>query len=255
MQSASAGSNFSAETGTASSARQLYLQLYGFRQRLLANCRGGNRAQSLTKPRCPGPRLRAALLPTIYIERCTGLGCSNFSQIASVSGSTLTYTDTTISSGTVYNYRVRAEDTSGTFSPYSTVQALSPIVPYVVSSFSATPIRTLSWNPSAESGGTISQYSIERCTGRRLLQLLPDCDYYEHVLYGYFRSGGDDVQLPCKSSRRQWFLRSVLGSGDSQHSSLLRQFGATAGITAEAQLRLPTRTPLERIPTGCCLST
>ena len=100
-----------------------------------------------------------------YIERCTGLGCSNFSQIASVSGSTLTYTDTTISSGTVYNYRVRAQNSGGTYSPYSTVQVLSPIIPYVVSSLTATPARTLAWNASAESGGSISQYSIERCTG------------------------------------------------------------------------------------------
>ncbi len=105
------------------------------------------------------------IIANYYIERCTGLGCSNFSQIASVSGSTLTYTDTTISSGTVYNYRVRAQNSSGTFSPYSNVQALSPIMPYVVSSFAATPARMLSWNASAESGGSISQYSIERCTG------------------------------------------------------------------------------------------
>ena len=58
-----------------------------------------------------------------------------------------------------------------------------------------------------------------------LLQLFPDCDYFEHVLHRYFRSGGDDVQLPCKSARRQQFLRSVLGSGDGQHSGLLRQRG------------------------------
>ena len=37
--------------------------------------------------------------------------------------------------------------------------------PRVVSSFAATPARTLNWNASTESGGLISQYSIERCTG------------------------------------------------------------------------------------------
>jgi hypothetical protein len=106
-----------------------------------------------------------APIANYYIERCAGLGCSNFAQIASVSGSTLTYTDTPITSGTIYNYRVRAEDTGGLYSGYSSVIPVSPIIPQVVSSLVATPIRTLSWNPSAESGGSISSYSIERCTG------------------------------------------------------------------------------------------
>jgi hypothetical protein len=106
-----------------------------------------------------------APIANYLIERCTGLNCSNFAQVGSVSGSTLTYTDTSIASGTVYNYRVRAEDTAGLFSGYSNVVPVSPIIPQIVSSLVATPIRTLSWNPSAENGGSISSYSIERCTG------------------------------------------------------------------------------------------
>jgi hypothetical protein len=100
-----------------------------------------------------------------FIERCTGLGCSNFIQIATVSGSTLTYTDTSISAGTTYNYRVRAENSGGIFSSYSNIQTTSAIVPTIVSSLSATSLKALSWNASVESAGSISQYSIERCAG------------------------------------------------------------------------------------------
>ena len=84
--------------------------------------------------------------------------------IASVTGSVLTYTDTSLSAGTVYYYRVRAVS-GAVFSSLSNVQAVSPIIPQVVSSFTATPARMLSWNAAADSGGSISQYSIERCTG------------------------------------------------------------------------------------------
>lgn len=164
VQSASAGTNFSAETGKASSAGSYTSSFTAsnsdFWQTVVAAI-----APKPTEAALSWTASTGGTIANYYIERCTGLGCSNFSQIASVSGSTLTYTDATISSGTVYNYRVRAQSSGGTYSPYSTVQVLSPIIPYVVSSLTATPARTLAWNASAESGGSISQYSIERCTG------------------------------------------------------------------------------------------
>jgi hypothetical protein len=56
----------------------------------------------------------------ILIERCTGTApnCltapqSGFSQIASTAAHATTYTDTTVSSGTMYTYRVRATNASG----------------------------------------------------------------------------------------------------------------------------------------------
>jgi hypothetical protein len=160
---ASTGGNFSAEIGTASSPGSYASSFTG----------APDRWQSVLTAVAPKPNesvlswaaSTGGIVANYYIERCAGLSCSNFSQIGSVSSSTLTYTDTTISSGTVYNYRVRAESSSATYSPYSNVQAVTPIIPYIVSSFIATPARTLSWNPSTESGGSVSQYSIERCTG------------------------------------------------------------------------------------------
>ena len=164
VQSASAGTNFSAETGTASSAGSYTSSFTAsnsdFWQTVVAAI-----APKATEAALSWTASTGGTIANYYIERCTGLGCSSFSQIASVSSSALTYTDTTISSGTVYNYRVRAQNSEGTYSPYSTVQVVSPIIPYVVSSLTATPARTLAWNASAESGGSISEYSIERCTG------------------------------------------------------------------------------------------
>ncbi|MGA9673360.1 MAG: IPT/TIG domain-containing protein [Terracidiphilus sp.] len=164
-QSASTGLNFSAETKAASAAGNYASSFTAsnsdFWQTVVAAIAPIPNESNLSWTASVG-----GPIANYFVERCAGLGCSNFSQIASVSGSTLAFTDTSIAPGTVYNYRVRAENTGGVFSGYSNLQAVSPIMPYVVSSFAATPIRTLSWNPSAESGGSISQYSIERCTGQ-----------------------------------------------------------------------------------------
>jgi hypothetical protein len=163
-QSASTGLNFSAETGAAPVAgnynSNFTASVSDFWQTVVAAVAPQPNQSNLSWTASVG-----GPISNYYIERCGGLGCSNFSQIASISGSTLTFTDTSIASGTIYNYRVRAENTGGLYSSYSSVGAISPIIPYVVSSLVATPIRTLSWNASAESGGSISQYSIERCTG------------------------------------------------------------------------------------------
>jgi len=163
-QAASTGLNFSAETATATSIGSYsssFTASFGdFWQSVIAAIAPNPNETVLSWTASTGD-----VIASYYIERCAGLGCSNFIQIGSVSAPALTYTDATISSGTIYNYRVRAQSSSGTYSAYSTVQALSPIIPYVVSSFVATPTRALAWNASAESGGSISQYSIERCAG------------------------------------------------------------------------------------------
>ena len=62
------------------------------------------------------------------IERCQGSGCTNFAQIGTASGTS--YKDTSVSSNTTYNYRVRATDAAGNLSPYSnTAPATTPAAP------------------------------------------------------------------------------------------------------------------------------
>jgi hypothetical protein len=59
------------------------------------------------------------------IERCQGSGCSNFSQIATTTGSTTSYSDTSLTANTGYSYRVRATDAAGNTSPYSNTATIT----------------------------------------------------------------------------------------------------------------------------------
>ena len=53
------------------------------------------------------------------IERCQGVGCSNFTQVNT--SATTTFADNGLSVGTSYSYQVRAIDAAGNLSPYSNV--------------------------------------------------------------------------------------------------------------------------------------
>src|SRR6266545_1895796 len=54
------------------------------------------------------------------IERCQGAGCATFTQIAGPIV-VVTYIDTGVTGGLSYSYRVRAVDSAGDLSSYSTV--------------------------------------------------------------------------------------------------------------------------------------
>jgi Fibronectin type III domain len=57
---------------------------------------------------------------SVEIERCRGLICTNFTQIAIVAGTATTYTDSGLAATATYRYRVRAHNSAGD-SPYSNV--------------------------------------------------------------------------------------------------------------------------------------
>jgi len=103
------------------------------------------------------------------IERCQGSGCSSFAQVAT--SATTTFNDTGLLAGTTYSYRVRATDAASNFSPYSTTAtaatpAATPTAPSSLTATAAGPVQiNLTWTASTETGGTISQYLIERCAG------------------------------------------------------------------------------------------
>jgi chitodextrinase len=62
-----------------------------------------------------------------FVERCEGVSCTNFAQIATVSGSTTTYTDSGVTADASYAYRVRATDAAGNLSGYSTSTSDTPL--------------------------------------------------------------------------------------------------------------------------------
>lgn len=55
------------------------------------------------------------------VERCQEAGCIEFVEIAQPTGTT--FSDTALSAGTTYRYRVRAVDGAGNFSGYSNTAA------------------------------------------------------------------------------------------------------------------------------------
>ena len=105
------------------------------------------------------------------VERCTGLACDAFIQIATTSGTT--YNDTRLAATTSYSYRVRARDAAGNRGPYSNVAtavtlALDTTPPTAPSNLLPTVggnDRTrLTWTPSVDDVG-VKVYLVERCKG------------------------------------------------------------------------------------------
>jgi fibronectin type 3 domain-containing protein len=99
------------------------------------------------------------------IERCTGAGCTNFTQIAQVGANVRAYSNTGLTANTTYNYRVRATD-GQTYSPYSftagaTTSGALPAAPtsLTAAAVSATEIN-LSWVDNATNE---INYKVERC--------------------------------------------------------------------------------------------
>jgi hypothetical protein len=55
------------------------------------------------------------------IERCTGSGCTNFAQIATVGANVRSYNNTGLNKNTTYTYRVRAYNAAGNSTYSNTV--------------------------------------------------------------------------------------------------------------------------------------
>jgi hypothetical protein len=103
------------------------------------------------------------------IERCQGPGCSNFVQVGTASS--VTFADGSLTGSTTYSYRVRAKDSVGNTGPYSNIATASTAAPTLTApanlaatSASSSQIN-LTWSAATETGGTISQYLVERCQG------------------------------------------------------------------------------------------
>ncbi|GAC1617352.1 MAG: hypothetical protein PVS2B2_20640 [Candidatus Acidiferrum sp.] len=106
------------------------------------------------------------------LERCQGAGCSNFTQIASPTATTLN--DTGLTASTSYSYRVRATDAAGNLSSYSNVatavtasvaDTTPPTAPTNLAAVAASSSQiNLSWRASTDNVG-VTGYKVERCQG------------------------------------------------------------------------------------------
>ncbi len=102
------------------------------------------------------------------IERCSGTGCTAFTQIAAVGSNVTTYTNSSLSASTAYTYRVRAYNIAGDsgYSNTASVTTLAPppapTAPSALGAISGKLQVTLSWTDNAT---TESGFAIERCAG------------------------------------------------------------------------------------------
>ena len=103
------------------------------------------------------------------IERCTGVECVDFAQIATVGANITSYSNAGLTASTSYSYRVRAYNTAGDSDYSNTITAATQAAPalpaaptnLVAAAFSKSQIN-LTWtdNSNNETG-----FRIERCKG------------------------------------------------------------------------------------------
>jgi hypothetical protein len=103
------------------------------------------------------------------IERCSGVGCSDFTQIATTGANVTSYANTGLTASTSYSYRVRATNGAGDSDYSNTASATTPAAPAIpaaptnlVATAASKSQINLSWtdNASNETG-----FRIERCKG------------------------------------------------------------------------------------------
>src|SRR5579864_726869 len=103
------------------------------------------------------------------IERCSGVGCIVFAQVATTTGTT--FNDVCLALNTSYSYRVRALDTIGNWGPYSPIATAampSTTSPSPPTNVTAAPTDShdvqVSWTASTDSL-PVSSYTLQRCQG------------------------------------------------------------------------------------------
>jgi chitodextrinase len=113
------------------------------------------------------------------VERCAGSGCTAFAQIDQPTS--ITYIDSGLTASTTYSYRVRAIDTAGNLSGYSSVVSATtpatdgggggggdtqaPTAPLSLTAGSTSGAAiTLNWGASTDNVG-VTGYLIEQCMG------------------------------------------------------------------------------------------
>jgi chitodextrinase len=104
------------------------------------------------------------------VERCQGVACTAFAQIATVAGTT--YSNTGLAANTSYSYRVRATDAAANLGPYSNVSSATtlpdtspPTAPELLTAIAVSGSQIkLIWAASTDNV-EVTGYVVERCHG------------------------------------------------------------------------------------------
>ena len=153
------------------------------------------------------------------IERCTGAGCSNFTQIATVGANVTSYSNTGLAASTSYSYRVRAYNGGGDSAYSNTASATtqaSTSPPAAPSNLTALAVSSsqinLTWvdNASNETG-----FKIERCTGIKCTNFAQIATTEANVT-----SFSNTGLLPKTTYRYR--VQAYNASGDSAYSNLVK---------------------------------
>ncbi|MGZ5347505.1 MAG: LamG-like jellyroll fold domain-containing protein, partial [Solirubrobacterales bacterium] len=146
------------------------------------------------------------------VERCQGASCTNFVQIATPPGTT--FSNTGLTAGTTYRYRVRAIDAAGNLGGYSPVATATtaaigdttpPTAPSgVTATASGSTTINLAWTASTDNVG-VTSYRVERCQGA-------SCTNFAQVATPSATSHSDTGLAP--SSTYRYRVRAVDASGN-----------------------------------------
>lgn len=176
------------------------------------------------------------------VERCQGSSCTNFSQIGTPS--TTSYSDTGLTAGTAYRYRVRARDAAGNNSAYSSIASATtqaaagdvtaPSVPTGLSATAASTSRiNLTWNASTDNVG-VTGYRLERCQGS-------SCTNYSEIATSSGTSYADTGLAASTAYRYRVRARDEAGNNS----------GYSTAVSATTQsASTPTPSPLPEGNTG-----
>ncbi len=170
------------------------------------------------------------------IERCTGVGCTDFALLANyVPGATLTV-DNTVTVDNTYRYRIRAFNNAGVsnFTAIAEANTLRPAAPTGLNAitFSATRID-LTWADNADNE---TAYSIERCVGAGC------SDFTELVAMPYVMLFQDEGLTPSQSY--SYRVRATNISGASAYTAIVT---ATTAIPADPSATVATTVSASRI--------
>ena len=167
------------------------------------------------------------------IERCLGASCSNFAQVGT--SATIIYSDTGLSGATAYNYRVRAMDTANSAGPYSNTATATTAPPTFtapsnLTAAAAGPVQVnLNWTAGTETGGTLTNYLIERCTGAT-------CTTFAQVGTSATTTFSDTSAGLLGSTAYSYRVRATDGTNNSGYSNVAQATTAAPTFTAPSNL-------------------